>query len=296
MRYDSELYHYGVKGMKWGQNIFGDPYEHLRNAQNKYRSSYANMVQSRGYARQANAMAGPYRSRMGGLDSWASDYARIHRGPVTQQLRYAQSVYNNALARERMQKDFQKASQLAANAYSNAAKQEGGSGKNIYQFYKDAIANAKNSIQQGASIVAKYGNQAVENIKNLGKNSIENSKKWLDVLMPRMKNNKSEEEEESTEKRDYTVKLSGNNYSSTVSDSSEDKTKKKKTTKNSSKSSKSSKSSRSSGLTKVEKKTKTIGTKKKLQKVYRSVGKMDMSVDAPSNSSKYLADLKKLRG
>lgn len=290
------LYHHGVKGMKWGKHLFGlwDQYVTGSTA-NKLRNTYQ--------TRMHYNLGGVERAAQTG----SSNMMRLNQQSMQRNAelfnRYNTS-YNNSLAGRAhnfakrlnsspaMSRAFSKASKLAATAYTSAATALGGAGRSISQFYNDVMAKAKDAISAGAGIVAKYGKMAVDNIKRIGKNVIDGAKAFIDSILDRRRkanSRTSEEEEELKSKRNYNVKMMDSIGTSTEEQNA---TKTKKKTKNKSPKAGSKSSSKSeSDKKKKDQKKET----KKLKKVYRNAGKMDLSPDGTPGLSQYLRNLQNLK-
>lgn len=291
------LYHHGVKGMKWGKHLFG--------LWDKYVTGST-----------AKRMRDTYQTRMhynlGGVEratqTGNSNMMKLNQQSMQRNAelfnRYNES-YNNSLAGRinrspAMSRALSKASRLATTAYTSAASALGGAGRSISQFYNDVMAKAKDAINAGAQLVSKYGQAFVDNIKQMGKNVIDGARAFIDKILDRRQKAQmapSKEEEDAATKRDYSVKLMNRNSAGDIEDESADKKKKSKTNSKKEKEHGSSKSvGNSSRLSDREReKERKKKETKKLKKVYRSAGKMDLSPDGTPGLSKYLSNLQNLR-
>lgn len=297
-----ELFHHGVKGMKWGKHLFGlwDQYV-TGNTANRMRQHYQNNMHYNLGGIQ-NAMA-TGNNRMLSLNQqsmqrnaelynrYNNSYNNSLAGRINRLGGYVRNgIYYPEGVSKAMSRAYSRASQLASNAYSNAAKALGDTGRNIGQFYADVIAKAKNAIQKGAGLVAQFGGAAVENIKAMGKRALEGAKNFIEKLLGRNKKSSSEEDEEENTKRDITPKLSGKTYNGVLNGTDETTTDKAKKTSTKTSASKSGLKARAEERLKEEERK-----KKKLRKVYRGLGKMDLSVDSSSGLPDSLKNLGNLR-
>ena len=199
-----ELYHYGRKGMKWGQNVFTTWAEYMQGLGKKIGGAVNNARNAaREYATGNNA-----RSALGeairnreNVNQARSAYNRTLPGQVQNLRRNAGNAFNNARnqagqafnnARNQAGQAFNNARNAVSTAYAEAAKKAGGAGKNIEQFYNDVMANAQDKIRAGKQMVSAYGNQAMSSIQELGKKALEGPKNWLDAMLKRARNAKKE--------------------------------------------------------------------------------------------------------
>lgn len=299
------LYHHGVKGMKWGKHLFGlwDKYVSGSTA-NKLRNTYQNRMRY-----NSGGMTSGYRSgnsRMFELNQRSmernaglySKYNSMYNNSLAGRAQNLAKRLNNSAA---MSRAYSKASRLAATAYTKAASALSGTGRSISQFYTDVMAKAKNAISTGAGIVSKYGQAAVNNIKKMGQNVIDNARKFIDSVLDRRRKaltSENKEDEESPSKRNYKIKLMDKKNTEDENAAEEEKDKKKKKKKTSSKSGSKSSSSKTSSSKSSSSKNSTSKKKeenRKLKKVYRSAGKMDLSPAGTPGISKYLTNLQNLR-
>lgn len=297
----NDIIHYGVPGMKWGKHLFGlvDKYvtgntaNRLRNSyQSKVHGDVYNIRNATSYGNQSMLRANQQSLQRNAAlyNQYNNSYNNSLAGRLNTFGNNARNMYYNPAVRQRA---LSKAASLATNAYSNAAKQFGGMGSNISQFYNNAMGQAKDTIDKGSALVAQYGPVAVNNIKQLGQNALAGPKAFIENLLARRQarmNGTAEEEE--TEQRDYTPKLSGQKYNGYLNGeegTSEDKKKKK------AKSSKSSKSSKNSSSSKSKKETRAKEKREReLKKVYRQLQRMDLSSGGSPGLPSYLKNLQNL--
>lgn len=209
-----ELYHYGRKGMKWGQNVFTTWAEYMQGLGKKIGGAVNNARSTIGSTANnaRNAAASAYNNvRKTATNAYnnAREYVtgeqarnnlnranqnRFSGGPMVRA--QAQAAYNRTLPgqMENLRKNAGQAMNNARNAvstaYAEAAKQAGGAGKNIEQFYNDVMAKAKSQINAGKQIVAAYGSKAISSIQAAGEKALEGAKKWLDGVLNRARNSK----------------------------------------------------------------------------------------------------------
>ena len=198
-----ELYHFGRKGMKWGQNVFTTWAEYLQGkglggAANVARGAAKGLGRLNEYINGDNA-----RSALGeairnreNVSQARSAYNRTLSGQVQNLRRNAGNAFNNARnqagqafnsARTQAGQAMSNARTAVSTAYADAAKKVGGAGRNIQQFYSEVMAKAQDQIRAGKQMVSTYGNQAMSSIQELGKKALEGPKNWLDGLMDRFR-------------------------------------------------------------------------------------------------------------
>lgn len=178
-----DIYHFGRKGMKWGQTIFGDLADRLADRGWGGASRVARGI-STGFGR-ANEFINADNARQ------AMNYAR---GSKQAQ---ARSAYNRTLpgmaenARQKAQEAMAKARERVTSAYSKAAESLGNKGLDIQSFYSQVMQKAQGAINQGKDMVRQYGGQFVSQIQNLGSKALEGGKAFLDKAMEKAKQAKS---------------------------------------------------------------------------------------------------------
>lgn len=189
-----DIYHYGRKGMKWGKNIFGDLADRLsgaaKNAVSKVSdwSGYSARANRDHYSNVAKNTKGWWNAgARGAAENKASAYnAQYKNSPMGRIEGAANAV------REQAQQAMSKAREQVSKAYADAAEKAGGAGKNIQAFYADVMSKAKTTISKGKNLVSKYGPQFVSQIQTLGNNALAGGKSFLEGIMKKAKQAKSE--------------------------------------------------------------------------------------------------------
>lgn len=229
-----ELYHFGRKGMKWGQNVFTTWAEYLQGkglggAANVARGAAKGLGRLNEYINGDNArsaLSEAIRNREN-VNQARSAYNRTLSGQVQNLRRNAGNAFNNARnqagqafnnartqagqafnnARTQAGQGMSNARNAVTTAYAEAAKKVGGAGRNIEQFYNDVMAKAQDQIRAGKQMVSAYGNQAMSSIQELGKKALEGPKNWLDAMLKRFnkKNNNEPAQANMRERRNQKV-------------------------------------------------------------------------------------------
>lgn len=195
-----DVCHFGRKGMKWGQTIFGDLADRLAKrgwtgASNVARgistgfgraNEFINADQARANLQRSNRMGPTYQMDTATRNAAQAAYNRTLPGMIDQ----ARGAVGNAAAsaRERATQAMADAREKVSSAYADAAKALGDKGRDIQTFYRDVMQKAQGAINRGKSMVSQYGGQFVSQIETLGKNALTGGKSFLDGIMERARN------------------------------------------------------------------------------------------------------------
>ena len=182
-----DIYHFGRKGMKWGQTIFGDLADRLAKRGWGGASRVARGI-STGFGRANEFINADFsRNAMNrGVTQARSAYNRTLPGMIDQ----ARGAVGNAAsaAREQAQQAMAKAREKVSTAYADAAAAIGKKGLDIQSFYSQVMQKAQGAINAGKSMVRQYGGTFVSQIQNLGSKALEGGKAFLDIAMERARN------------------------------------------------------------------------------------------------------------
>lgn len=185
-----DIYHFGRKGMKWGQTIFGDLADRLAKRGWGGASRVARGI-STGFGRANEFINADFsRNAMNrGVTQARSAYNRTLPGMIDQ----ARGAVGNAAsaAREQAQQAMADARAKVSTAYADAAAAIGKKGLDIQSFYSQVMQKAQGAINQGKNMVSKYGGQFVSQIQTLGNNALAGGKAFLEGIMKKAKQAKS---------------------------------------------------------------------------------------------------------
>ena len=195
-----DIYHFGRKGMKWGQTIFGDLADRLAKrgwtgASNVARgistgfgraNEFINADQARANLQRSNRMGPTYQMDTATRNAAQAAYNRTLPGMIDR----ARGAVGNAAsaAREQAQQAMAKAREKVSTAYADAAAAIGRKGLDIQSFYSQVMQKAQGAINQGKDMVRQYGGMFVSQIQNLGSKALEGGKAFLDNAMERARN------------------------------------------------------------------------------------------------------------
>lgn len=225
-----DIYHFGRKGMKWGQTIFGDLADRLAKRGWGGASRVARGI-STGFGRanefinadQARAQLNAAKANRRGYNTQNRlaakyDYVDDHTGSLdynvegrnmgknpkgygptisaNERVQNAQAAYDKTLPGM-----MAKAREKVSTAYADAAAAIGKKGLDIQSFYSQVMQKAQGAINQGKNMVSKYGGQFVSQIQTLGSNALAGGKAFLEGIMKKAKQVKSKATEPISRKK-----------------------------------------------------------------------------------------------